>query len=121
MEYEGVRAGTAKEGKGPTGTERQRISHYREIEGAKKLSEEMFTDGRIIVEESSYRPPSAARKPNKKTASRQTDTQRGARAEPVPTPARPNPQVGAFVIGLLQHQHASLCSSLLQLWLRIKT
>ena len=66
VEYEGIRAGTAKGGKGPSATERQRISHHREIEAAKKLGEEMFTDSRIIDEESSHRPPLVTRKLNKK-------------------------------------------------------
>ena len=34
VEYEGIRAGTAKGGKGPSATERQRIGHHREIEAA---------------------------------------------------------------------------------------
>ena len=34
VEYEGIKAGTAKGSKGPTAAERQRISHYREIEAA---------------------------------------------------------------------------------------
>ena len=118
VEYEGIKAGTAKGGKGPTATERQRISHYREIEAAKRLGEEMFTDGRTIEEESSHKPPSASRNTNRKpTDSRQknkgagrqpTDTQQGARTESVPIPARPKPKFGAFVIGLLQHQHPSV-------------
>ena len=59
VEYEGIRVGTATGGKGPSGTERQRINYNREIEAAKKLGEEMFTDGRTIEEDSSHRPPSA--------------------------------------------------------------
>ena len=121
VEYEGIRAGTAKGGKGPSATERQRISHHREIEAAKKLGEEMFTDGRTIEEESSHRPPSVTRKSNKKAADSQQRKKRAGRqpadtpqqgqqagAEPLSTPARPKPQFGAFVIGLLQHQHPSV-------------
>ena len=61
VEYEGIRAGTAMGGKGPSVTERQRIVHHGEIEAAKKLGAEMFTDGRTIEEESSHRPPSAVK------------------------------------------------------------
>ena len=80
----------------------------------------MFTDGRTIEEESSHRPLSGIRKPTKKKAAdsqqrnkragrQPTDApQQGAGAEPLPTPARPKPQFGAFVIGLLQHQHPSV-------------
>ena len=59
VEYEGIRVGTARGGKGPSGTERQRMAYNREIEAAKKLGEEMFTYGRTIAEGSSHRPPSA--------------------------------------------------------------
>ena len=71
VEYEVIRAGTAKGRQGTlaSATERQRISYHREIEAAMKLGEEMFSDGKTISEEkSSHRPPSATRKPNKKAA-----------------------------------------------------
>lgn len=68
VEYEGIRVGTAMGGKGPSETERQRMAFNREIEAAKKLGEEMFTDGRTTEEGSSHRPPSAKRNPNKKTS-----------------------------------------------------
>ena len=64
------------------------------------------------------------RKPNKKASDNQrikkstchhpTDTEQGTPAEPtlpclrLPTPARPKPQFGTFVIGLLQCQHPSV-------------
>ena len=60
VEYEGIRVGTATGGKGPSGTERQRMAYNREKEAAKKLGK-MFTDGRTIEEGSSHRPPSAKR------------------------------------------------------------
>ena len=81
-------------------------------------------DGRTIEKGSSHRPPSAKRKPNKKasdnqrikksTCDQRTDTEQGTPAEPtlpclrLPTPARPKPQCGTFVIGLLQYQHPSV-------------
>ena len=124
VEYEGIRVWTATGRKGPSGTERQRITYNREIEAAKKLGEEMFTDGRTIEEDSSHRPPSAKRKPNKKAPNNQrikkraghqpTVTEQRTRAEPIPpyvrlpTPARPKPQFGTFVIGFLQFQHPSV-------------
>lgn len=124
VEYEGIRVGTATGGKGPSGTERQRNTYNREIEAAKKLGEEMFTNGRTIEEDSSHRPPSAKRKPNKKAPDNQrikkraghqpTVTEQGTPAEPIPpyvrlpAPARPKPQFGTFVIGLLQYQHPSV-------------
>ena len=46
---------------------------------------------------------------NKRAGRQPTDApQQGAGAEPLPTPARPKPQFGAFVIGLLQHQYLSV-------------
>ena len=121
VEYEGIRAGTAKGDKGPSSSEMQRISNHREIEGPRNLARKLFTDGRTIEEESSHRPLSVTRKSNKKVADSQqrkksagcqpTDTpQQGQRAgsEPLSTPARLKSQFGAFVISLLQHQHPSV-------------
>jgi hypothetical protein len=63
VEYEGLKTGTSTaRGWGPSCTERQRTTHLRQIEAAKKLGEEMFgrdnsRNGRVIDQNSSHRPP----------------------------------------------------------------
>ena len=76
MEYGAIRLGTTGGRKGPTTPERQRTSHDKELEAAKKLGEEMFDlDGRIIDAKSSHRPSPVKQKrgdkPKRKRGTRQ--------------------------------------------------
>lgn len=123
VEYGAVRLGIKGGGKGPTSPERQRTSHDKELEAARKLGEEMCDfDGRIIDAESSHRPSPVKHKrgdkPKRKRGTRQQprnanrqDTPPAAvnaRANPNPTLARPKPQFGASVIALLKYQYPSV-------------
>ena len=68
VEYEGLRTGNFDSQRmGPCSTERQRTTHFREIEAAKKLGEEMFgheshRNGKKIDGNSSHRPPTTKQK-----------------------------------------------------------
>ena len=139
VEYEGLRAGTSTaRGWGPCSTERQRTTHFREIEAERKLGdlEEMFgheshRNGRKIDGNSSHRPPTTKRKSKKKVEKKQNKKPKSQskaanehsqpenappenRPVAIARPARQVPQFGAFVIGLLQYQHFG--ESLLWMW-----
>ena len=76
-EYKDLRAGTSTaRGWGPCSTERQWTTHFREIEAARKLGEEMLghkshRNGRKIDSNSSHRPPTTKRKSKKKVEKKQ--------------------------------------------------
>ena len=77
VEYEGLRAGTlTARGWGPCSTERQRTTHFREIEAARRKGEEMFgheshRNGKKIDGNSSHMPPTTKRKSKKKVEKKQ--------------------------------------------------
>ncbi len=136
VEYEGLKAGTSTaRGWGPSSIERQRTTHFREIEAARKLGEEMFgqenhQNGKKIDGNSSHRPPPTKRKSKKKGEKKQNKKPKSkskaanersqpksqqtnnTRTENQPVanqaPTRQVPQFGTFVIGLLQYQHPSV-------------